>query len=226
MNDAKPDVASLPAKLLPCPFCGGTPSTEAPMNQRPLVSIHCSECDVSCMTEYVTQDEAIAAWNRRALTPTGEGGLPADDRRHVERAIRVLRRDYESPLAFDLLNTFAQSNQLNDKDKKACDQMDALDSKWYSDWCERDGSMEELYAELATTEQPGSSVQGEVRLFDGQWVNIVNHANCWEGYSKEDAIAEAVRMTEAKIAENVAMGKLPQPRTTPPPAPAAEQGES
>ncbi len=67
----------------------------------------------------------------------------------------------------------------------------------------------------------------EVRLFDSQWVNIVNHDNCWCHHTKEDAIHEAVRMTEAAIAKNVADGNLPDARpinsATPP---ASSQGDS
>ena len=43
---------------------------------RPLVSIGCSDCEVSCETEYVVRDEAIEQWNRRAtpatVAPAGE----------------------------------------------------------------------------------------------------------------------------------------------------------
>ena len=60
----------------------------------------------------------------------------------------------------------------------------------------------------------------EVRLFDSQWVNIVNHANCWRDYEPEAAVHEAVRMTEAAIAKNVADGVLPDARSTKPATPA------
>lgn len=49
-----------------------------------------------------------------------------------------------------------------------------------------------------------------VRLYDSQWVNIVNHANCWADYSKEDAVHEAVKMTEQAIKAN-AKAALPAP---------------
>lgn len=51
--------------------------------------------------------------------------------------------------------------------------------------------------------------QGEVRLFDSQWINVVNHDACYAAWSKEDAIAHAVKMTERYISENVTQGKLP-----------------
>jgi hypothetical protein len=40
-------------------------------------------------------------------------------------------------------------------------------------------------------------------------MNIVNHDNCYRDWSKEDAIAHAVKTTEEAIARNVADGKLP-----------------
>ena len=42
----------------------------------------------------------------------------------------------------------------------------------------------------------------EIRLFDSQWVNIVNHDGCYADYSKDDAVAAAVKMTETQMAKN------------------------
>ena len=52
----------------------------------------------------------------------------------------------------------------------------------------------------------------EVRLWDGQWMNIVNHAHCWEGFTKEEAVHAAVKMAEEKMAENMMLGKWPTRR--------------
>lgn len=52
----------------------------------------------------------------------------------------------------------------------------------------------------------------EIRLFDSQWMLIVNNEHCWERYSKEDAIHAAVKMTEQKMAENFFLGKWPDIR--------------
>jgi hypothetical protein len=49
----------------------------------------------------------------------------------------------------------------------------------------------------------------ELRLFDGQWMNIVNHAHCWEGYTKEEAIHAVVKMVEEKMAKNIVDDKWP-----------------
>jgi hypothetical protein len=46
-------------------------------------------------------------------------------------------------------------------------------------------------------------------LSDGQWMNIVNHDRAWESYSKEEAVHEAVKMTEAKCKENNASPAAP-----------------
>jgi hypothetical protein len=37
---------------------------------------------------------------------------------------------------------------------------------------------------------------------DAQWVNLVNHAHAWEGFSKDEAVHEVVKMTEVKCREN------------------------
>ena len=48
-----------------------------------------------------------------------------------------------------------------------------------------------------------------IRLFDSQWVNVVNHDNCYAGYSVEDAVEKAVKLTEALMAKNFKDGKWP-----------------
>ena len=63
----------------------------------------------------------------------------------------------------------------------------------------------DLYARLSKPEQKPVAV----RLWDFQWVNVVNHDNCYRDWSKEDAINHAVKMTEKYIAGNVASNKLP-----------------
>lgn len=49
----------------------------------------------------------------------------------------------------------------------------------------------------------------EVRLWDSQWVNVVNHADCYRDMDKEEAIATAVRITERLMAENITKGFPP-----------------
>ena len=46
-------------------------------------------------------------------------------------------------------------------------------------------------------------VSGDVRLWDSQWVRIVNHDNCYHGWTTVDAVAHAIKMTERLIRENV-----------------------
>ena len=43
----------------------------------------------------------------------------------------------------------------------------------------------------------------EIRLFDGQWMNIVNAYDCWDGHTKEEAVVEAIKMVEAAMAKNM-----------------------
>ena len=50
---------------------------------------------------------------------------------------------------------------------------------------------------------------GSIRLWDAQWVSIVNHDNAYNGWSTNDAVNHAVRMTERYIAANVAQNNLP-----------------
>lgn len=79
---------------------------------------------------------------------------------------------------------------------------------------------------LSTSPQPQQAVpDGEVRLWDTQWMKIVNHDNSYRNWSKDDAVAHAVKMTEAEIARNVYDGKLP-PRTRSAPAYNGKKEES
>ena len=41
-----------------------------------------------------------------------------------------------------------------------------------------------------------------LRLWDSQWVNIVNHEDCYCAYDKEEAVALAVKLTEQAMAKN------------------------
>jgi hypothetical protein len=80
--------------------------------------------------------------------------------------------------------------------------------------CER-GVWIDCADELAAIlERPVVVGDGEVRLWDTQWMNIVNHDNCYRDWSKDDAIARAVKMTEEAVARNVADGKLPPRKGT------------
>ena len=54
-----------------------------------------------------------------------------------------------------------------------------------------------------------------IRLFDSQWVNVVNHDKCYEGYSVDDAVAMAVKLTEALMAKNYRDGIWPTVEAAP-----------
>lgn len=69
----------------------------------------------------------------------------------------------------------------------------------------------------AYQDQPIPALSGEVRLWDSQWSTVVN--TCKPAPSTypskhdiEDLVAEAVKMTERYIAENVKSGALPPAR--------------
>jgi len=70
--------------------------------------------------------------------------------------------------------------------------------------------------DLAIAALGGGEVVGEVRLWDTQWMNVVNHDRCYAGWDVEDAINHAVKLTERYIADNVRDNKLPPPRPLPP----------
>lgn len=76
--------------------------------------------------------------------------------------------------------------------------------------------------ESFATSLPGAVPDGELRLWDTQWMSIVNHDNCYRDWSKDDAIVHAVKMTEQAIARNIADGKLPPKKT----AAAPQAGET
>ena len=83
-------------------------------------------------------------------------------------------------------------------------------------------SVQRIADELATSLPAAKVPDAEVRLWDTQWMSIVNHDNCYRDWSKDDAIAHAVKMTEQAIARNVADGKLPPKKI----AAAPQAGES
>lgn len=56
------------------------------------------------------------------------------------------------------------------------------------------------------------SKETECRLWDSQWTNIVNHAFCYRDFTKDEAVALAVKLTEQAIAKNYADGVWPPKR--------------
>lgn len=71
-------------------------------------------------------------------------------------------------------------------------------------------------AELCREAAAALAVRGdvEIRLWDSQWGNVVNHANSYRECSKESAIAHAVRMTEDYMRANYVNNTWP-PGTKP-----------
>ena len=83
----------------------------------------------------------------------------------------------------------------------------------HSDFCIK---LEEILAERSISQPAQQVPAGSIRLWDAQWVSIVNHDNAYNGWSTNDAVNHAVRMTERYIAANVAQNNLP-------PLPAAQE---
>lgn len=53
------------SKLKKCPFCGGNAEVEMTVGRQ--YAVACSECDCNLANIYNTEDEAIVAWNCRAI---------------------------------------------------------------------------------------------------------------------------------------------------------------
>jgi len=49
----------------------------------------------------------------------------------------------------------------------------------------------------------------EYRLFDSQWMNIVNHECCYHGYTAQEAGNIAIQKTEECMAKNIKDGIWP-----------------
>lgn len=73
-------------------------------------------------------------------------------------------------------------------------------------WCRALGSVKQ---EQHITTKPVKPIPWQ-GLHDSNWVNIVNHAHCYEDFSKEDAVHHAVKLTEAKLKE---LNSTPKPNT-------------
>lgn len=85
-------------KLEPCPFCG----TDARAVENPLAGWIMAQHEKTCPLYhrhrassqlYNTKAEAIAAWNNRSNQPAGVERLPADVRRLVIAARRMIEAD-------------------------------------------------------------------------------------------------------------------------------------
>jgi hypothetical protein len=82
-------------------------------------------------------------------------------------------------------------------------------------WAEFEKARNKFASSVATP--PAQPAVQEVRLWDTQWTNVVNHDNAYRGWDKQDAINHAVKMAEQYIAKNVLENKCP-PAVQPAPA--------
>ena len=86
-----------PKVLLPCPFCGGgveidKVDEEHCRNVKIYSAVHCAECG-QWFFKGMSEEKAIAAWNRRAV--------------HPHLAQRVLKLDKEVEVALGRINELA-----------------------------------------------------------------------------------------------------------------------
>jgi hypothetical protein len=101
--------------------------------------------------------------------------------------------------------------QWRDCDQLWRDRNPSIGSSQFHDDCvkeydERIATINDAIIALSTATPAG---EWDIRMFDSQWVNVVNHAECYRDMDKEDAIAAAVKLTEQAMAANVRDGKWP-----------------
>lgn len=53
-------------ELKPCPFCGGEAETSRGLHNYDMWGIWCPECKIAVSALYSSEQDAVAAWNRRA----------------------------------------------------------------------------------------------------------------------------------------------------------------
>lgn len=92
-------------KLLPCPFCGGgveidKVDEEHCRNVKIYSAVHCAECG-QWFFKGMSEEKAIAAWNRRAV--------------HPHLAQRVLKLDKEVEVALGRINELAAVAEAAEK---------------------------------------------------------------------------------------------------------------
>lgn len=94
-----------PKVLLPCPFCGGgveidKVDEEHCRNVKIYSAVHCAECG-QWFFKGMSEEKAIAAWNRRAV--------------HPHLAQRVLKLDKEVEVALGRINELAAVAEAAEK---------------------------------------------------------------------------------------------------------------
>lgn len=72
----------------------------------------------------------------------------------------------------------------------------------------RDAELEQLRAENAELKKAQGEPVAWRNLTDAEWINVVNHDRSFHGFSKDEAVATAVKMTEEKLKE---LNAAPQP---------------
>lgn len=73
-------------------------------------------------------------------------------------------------------------------------------------------SVQVSYNSAPTLSNAQAAEAVEYRMWDSQWVNVVNHERAYSGWDMEEAINHAVKLTEKAMARNVADGNWPPSR--------------
>lgn len=108
-----------PKVLLPCPFCGGgveidKVDEEHCRNVKIYSAVHCAECG-QWFFKGMSEEKAIAAWNRRAV--------------HPHLAQRVLKLDKEVEVALGRINELAAVAEAGDRELTPAQKMEQLEAE-------------------------------------------------------------------------------------------------
>jgi len=139
------------------------------------------------------------------------GRLACIEQENKELKVHFANLERESDMLYQDMQ--GQRDLLLAKKQSLLDQRESwrcLASKFERERDELQAKLQELNLQyISDFGQLQEQESTEVRLWDSQWINVVNHDHCYEAWDKEEAIAHAVTMTEKLIAKNVAEGDLP-----------------
>ena len=210
-----------------CPFCGCNENLgRVYSGTHSEYYVQCFDCDARGPV-HADDNDACGAWSKRHLSQTAERPCSLSEAlnviEHWGRRGNTLQGDDVARLRA-LTDKIAPAERgeavawlvLDEEGSPSMLFFDRVEALAY---CDDDEQPTPLY----TTPLPAAGVpDGEVRLWDTQWTNIVNHDNCYRDWDKGEAINHAVKMTELAIARNIADGKLPHKRSTATPSPAID----
>ena len=107
----------------------------------------------------------------------------------------------------ELVNEYADLKSKNDALRSEVIAHRRLTDLMTADIEQLKADNEALRAQLAT--QGWQPIGHELRLWDTQWMSIVDNDMRWESFTKEDAVLSAVKMTELAMAKNFMDSNFP-----------------